>query len=209
MAAGRDRSVNSKGAWLVCTAALVAACAPVGSNTTRPETPWYRSVVEPTESDSDRIISFYDRLLTMERDKLAGELQMVRKSFEKERSDFNRLQLAILLSLPDTSFRDDNAALALLAPFVNEAQGDDSKLRPLALWLRSELLELRRADEALQTQTAKAKEEQLRADEALQQQTAKAKDEQRRADTLQQKLEAILDMEMKMMEREQLPPKKK
>ena len=48
-----------------------------------------------------------------------------------------------------------------------------------------------------------------RADEALQQQSARLKEEQRRAEALQQKLEAILDMEMKMIEREQNLPKKK
>ena len=48
-----------------------------------------------------------------------------------------------------------------------------------------------------------------RNDEALQQQTAKLKEEQRRAEALQQKLDAILDMEMKMIEREQNLPKKK
>ncbi|MEO8009102.1 MAG: hypothetical protein ABI728_11380 [Betaproteobacteria bacterium] len=34
-------------------------------------------------------------------------------------------------------------------------------------------------------------------------------EEQRRCDALQQKIEAILDMEMKMIEREQYFPKKK
>ena len=68
---------------------------------------------------------------------------------------------------------------------------EGSTLRPLAIWLHSELLELRRTDEALQQQTAKLKEEQ------------------RRSEALKQKLDAILDMEMKMIEREQNLPKKK
>ena len=69
--------------------------------------------------------------------------------------------------------------------------------------------ELRRSDEALQQQTAKLKEELRRSDEALQQQTGKLKEEQRRTEALQQKLDAILDMEMKMIEREKNLPKKK
>jgi hypothetical protein len=68
---------------------------------------------------------------------------------------------------------------------------EGSTLRPLAIWLHSELLELRRIDEALLQQTAKLKEEQ------------------RRSEALKQKLDAILDMEMKMIEREQNLPKKK
>jgi hypothetical protein len=42
-----------------------------------------------------------------------------------------------------------------------------------------------------------------RVDDALLTQSAKLRDEQRRAEALQQKLEALLEMEMKMMEREQ------
>ena len=86
---------------------------------------------------------------------------------------------------------------------------ENSTLRPLAILLHMELLELRRADDALQLQAVKLKEELRRSDEALQQHAAKLKDEQRRTEALQQKLDAILDMEMKMIEREQSLPKKK
>ena len=144
------------------------------------------------------------------------ELDLTRRSFEKDGSELNRLQLALLLSLPGASFRDDNAAIALLQPFVKDKGREGSTLRPLAILLQSELLELRRTDEALQQQSAKLKEELRRTDEtlrrtdeALQQQSARLKEEQRRVEALQQKLEAILDMEMKMIEREQNLPKKK
>ncbi len=177
--------------WGVLAAVAVAACTPVAGKTTRPDTPWYRSVVEPMQSDPDRIARFYDRLLTMKGVELAGELEAARASFEKDKSELNRLQLALLLSLPGTGFRDDNAALALLNPFMKDKPRDGSTLRPLAIWLRSELLELRRADEVFQQQASKLKEEQ------------------RRTEALQQKLEAILDMEMKMIEREQNLPQKK
>jgi hypothetical protein len=169
---------------------VVSACAPADSKTTRPDTPWYRTVVEPTQSDSDRITRFYDRLLAMKGIELARELEISRDAFEKDKSELNRLQLALLLSLPGTNFRDDNAALALLSVFVKDKSQEGSSLRPLAIWLNSELLELRRSDEALQQHAARLKEEQ------------------RRADALQQKLDAILEMEMKMIEREQNPKKK-
>ena len=179
-----------RGRWVVL-AVVVGACAPVGSKTTRPDTPWFRTVAEPTQSDPDRIARFYDRLLKMKGTELAGELEMIRRSFESDKSELDRLQLALLLSLPGTSFRDDNAALVLLGPLMKDRGLEGSTLRPLAIWLHSELLELRRSDEALQQQVAKLKEEQ------------------RRAEALQQKLDAILDMEMKMIEREQNLPKKK
>ena len=173
--------------WLILSV-MVAACAPVDSRSTRPDTHWYRSIVE---SDADRIAGFYDRLLQMKGNELAGELEAIRRSFESDQSDLNRLQLALLLSFPGSSFRDDNAALALLSPFLKDRGPENSTLRPLAIWLHMELLELRRSDDAFQLQAVKLK------------------DEQRRTEALQQKLDAILDMEMKMIEREQSLPKKK
>lgn len=170
---------------------IVTACAPVHSKSTRLDAPLYQTVVEPTQSDPDRLARYYDRLLTLKAPELAVELDTARQTFEKEGSELSRLQLALLLSLPGTSFRDDKAAITMLHPFVKDKGREGSTLRPLAIFLQSELLEIRRTDEALQ------------------QQSARLKDEQRRVEALQQKLEAILDMEMKMIEREQNLPKKK
>lgn len=168
----------------------IAACAPVTGKTTRTDTPWYRTVVESKQSDPDLIARFYNNLLTMTGKELSAELDVTREAFAKNKTELNRLQFALLLSLPGTSFRDDSAALALLKPIAKDGSAD-SVLRPLAILLQSALLELRHSDEALQ------------------QQTTKLKDEQRRSESLQQKLDAILEMEMKMIEREQTLPKKK
>jgi len=177
---------------MVAVAVLtVAACAQGGGKNTHYDPPRFPAAVPSIESDPDRIARYYDRLLTLKANDLSGELDLARQAFEKDRSELNRLQLALVLSLPGASFRDDNAAIALLHPFVNDRNREGSTLRPLALMLHSELLELRRTDEALQQQSAKLKEEQ------------------RRVEVLQQKLEAILDMEMRMIEREQNLPKKK
>ena len=190
----------------VVLVAIIAGCAPVDSRTTtRPETPWYRSVTEPAHSDADRIIQFYDRLTAMKGGELTHEFETVREAFENDKSQLNRMKLALLLSYPGSSFRDDNAAITLLGPFIKEKAQETSSLRPLAVWLNSELLEVRRAEEASQQYVSKLKDEQRRA-EALQQ---KIETSQQKAEALQQKLDAILEMEMKMIEREQSIPKKK
>ncbi len=194
--------MRSRGKWdfvpvAVATVVAVAACAPVDKSI-RHDAPPDRSVVEPVPSDPDRIAGFYDRLLTLKAHELVGELDAARQSFEKDRSELNRVQLALLLSLPGTGFRDDNAAISLLHPIVKDKGREGSTLRPLAILLHTELVELRRSDEALQQQSARLKEE-----------SAKLKEEQRHVEALQQKLEAILDMEMKMIEREQNLPKKR
>ena len=210
-----------RGLWLCATlAGVLAGCAAVDS---KPGTPWYRSVVEPMVSDNDRLARYYEQLLRKKDVELAIELETMRAVFQRDRSDLHRIQLAVLLSYPGARFRDDNAAVALLDPLVKDTGGEDSVVRPLGIWLRSQLLELRRAEEISQHQTAKLKEdlrrseeigarlkeELRRSDESAQQSGAKLKEEQRRSDALQLKLEAILDMEMKMIEREQNLPKKK
>jgi hypothetical protein len=162
--------------------------------TTEPNTrrdPWYQAVVEPMQGDDARALRFHENLLKLKGADLARELESTRQDFEKEKSELNRVRLAMLLSLPGTGFRDDHAALNLLQPFFNDKRYENSVLRPLALVFHTQLSELKRLDDALQQQTAKTREEQ------------------RRADALQQKLEAILDMEMKMIEREQTTPPKR
>jgi hypothetical protein len=154
------------------------------------ETP-SRAVVEPAISDADRIMTFFARVMPLKGTELASELEDSRAAFEEDRSVLHRVQLALLLSLPGASFRDDATALALLNVIVKDKGREGSDLRPLALWLHAHLMDLKRSDEALQQQSVKLKEEQ------------------RRAEALQQKLDAILDMEMKMIEREQNLPKKK
>lgn len=171
-------------------APLIFFAAMAGCQTTQDipvsrEPPRYQIAVEQPHKDIVRALKYYEQLLNMKPPELVGELDKKRHSFEQDRSDFNRLQLAMLLSLPGTDFRDDSAAIELLQNLANDRKGDNSSLRPLALLLYAGLAELRRADETLQQQATRLKEEQ------------------RRADALQSKLEALLELEMRMIEREQ------
>ena len=50
--------------WVVLGVAI-ASCTAVDGKTTRSDGPWYRTVVEPMQSDPDRISRYYDRLLAM------------------------------------------------------------------------------------------------------------------------------------------------
>ena len=179
-------------AAIVVLATFLGGCMAAAEPSTRRD-PWYQAVIEPTQDDDTRALRFCEDALKLKGTELARALDSTRQEFEKDKSEINRVRLALLLSLPGTGFRDDQAALNLVQPFLNDKRYENSVLRPLAVMLHAQLSEFKRLDEALQQQTAKAKEEQ------------------RRADALQQKLEAILDMEMKMIEREQTapPPKRR
>jgi len=171
----------------VVLATLIGGCAATTGPNTRRD-PWYQVVVEPMQGNDTRALRFYENVLMLKGAELARELNTTRQEFDKDQSELNRVRLALLLSLPGTGFRDDQTALNLVQPFVNDKNYENSVLRPLALMLHTQLSELKRVDEAAQQQTAKAKEEQ------------------RRAEALQQKLEAILDMEMKMFLCDQTAP---
>ena len=192
--------IGSQIASVVVLATLLGGCmAPTEPNTRRD--PWYQAVVEPMQADDARALHFYDNTLKLKGAELARVLESTRQEFDKDKSELNRVQLAMLLSLPGSGFRDDSAALNLVQPFLNDKRHEKSALRPLALMLHTQLSEFKRLEEQ--------RSELKRLEEALQQQTAKTREEQRRADTLQQKLEAIMEMEMKMIEREQAAPPKR
>jgi hypothetical protein len=183
------------GRFLACCLVAVAGC------TTAPEKPAENVqvgtehlpevMVESLQSEPDRALRFYDRIMRLRGAELVGALEAARQAHAVEGSDLTRLELAMILSLPGASFRDDPAAAQLLQPFARDPAREASPLRPLALLLLTQLVENRRQEEALQQQAAKAKEEQ------------------RKAEDLQQKLDALLDMEKKLIEREQSIPTKK
>lgn len=179
-------------ASIVVLATLLGGCMAATDPVTRRD-PWQQAVVEPMQDDDARALRFYENALKLKGADLARELESARQEFEKDGTELDRVRLAMLLSLPGSGFRDDQAALNLIQPFLNDQRYENSVLRPLALMLHAQLAELKRLDDAVQQQTARAKEEQ------------------RRADALQQKLGAILEMEMKMIEREQTapPPKRR
>ena len=177
------------GALLLIVAAL-SGCQTTQDKGTQNEKIWYQALTEQPHRDTDRALKYYQQLLKTRTPEFAEELVNGRRSFEQDKSDLSRVQLAMLLSFPGTGFRDDNAAIALLQPLARGKEGENSSLRPLAELLYSGLADLRRAEEVLQQQATRLKEEQ------------------RRADALQNKLEALLEMEMRMLEREQASPPK-
>lgn len=140
---------------------------------------------ESEPADVERMLEYYERVARLKESELAKEYESARNDFEKQQTESNRMQLAILLSLPQAGFRDDTSALGLVQAWTRDRSLAESRLRPLALLLQNHLAESLRVTEALQTQSVRLR------------------DEQRKAEAFQQKLEALLEMEMKMIEREQ------
>ena len=120
------------------------------------------------------LLTYFDQLRLLSAPELARETERARKSYAKNKSTFYQLQYAIALSVPGGDIRH---AQQLLDPLVKETGRYDRPLHALAAMLSTDLAERQRLEEALQTQT-------------------------RRADDLDGKLEALKDIEKKMMQRE-------
>ncbi|TAJ16901.1 MAG: hypothetical protein EPO47_09660 [Rugosibacter sp.] len=120
------------------------------------------------------LLAYFDQLRLLSVPELAKETERARKSYAKDKSTFYQLQYAIALSVPGGDIRH---AQQLLDPLVKETGRRDLPLHALAAMLSTDLAERQRLEEALQTQI-------------------------RRADDLDGKLEALKDIEKKMMQRE-------
>lgn len=88
-----------------------------------------------------RVLAYVNRVRQRPVRELRGEYEALRKSFAVSRSEHDRIRLALLLSLPQTGFADDQQALELLEPLARDA---GSEYHALAQLVTSLLAEQRR-----------------------------------------------------------------
>jgi len=138
------------------------------------------SVVTPspvywnTSGSAAALLTYFDQLRLLSPTELAKETERARKNYAKDKSVFYQLQYAIVLSFPGG---DIHHAQQLLEPLTKETERRERSLHALAAMLSTDLAERQRLEGALQTQT-------------------------RRADDLESKLEALKEIEKKMIQRE-------
>ena len=140
-------------------------------------------VAPPRVSDSERLLYYYEYVLALSPEQVAKEAERNQRFFAQQRSDFTLMQLVLLRTLPAVPSKDRAQAMDTLAQYVKETRGSPSELRPFAVMLNSLLLEQQRQGAEIQSQAAKLKEEV------------------RRYDELKQKLDALVETERKMLER--------
>ena len=121
------------------------------------------------------LLDGFQRWHAMPADDQARELTMANSAYIREAGDSERLRLALLLSMPNTAFRDDGRALSLLEPVLAAPANPPGPLKQLAFVLQTQLADRMRA----------------------------LRDEQKRADELSQKLDALRKLERSLIEREQ------
>ena len=130
--------------------ALLAACALLAGCTTapkvqeaEPEPPAQASEPRRLPSDAENLLSYFAQIKKLSAPELAREHDFARQAYGGARSDYNRMRLAMVVSLPNTAFYDEPRALDLLEPL---ARNPGAQLSGLAFLLVSQIQERRRLD---------------------------------------------------------------
>lgn len=129
-----------KSILLLLLACLLSACT---LETKRAEPPVTRVIVQATEpSAADKLLAYITQTRKLEARDFAMEREQMRGAFQTEKSEFNRVKLALLLASTSTptsgSFSDDAELIALLEPLVRDVNAptkDDAQtgVRALAM----------------------------------------------------------------------------
>ena len=141
----------------VCLAsALISACAtrppdepvlpvpseppPVATTLPAPKAEEERPLPAPVvvKSGAVRAIEYYAGTRQRPARELRAEYEAVRKSFANTRSDYDRVRLALLLSLPNAPFNDESQALELLEPLSRDTGNEYNGLAQLVTTLLTE-----------------------------------------------------------------------
>ncbi|MCW5603283.1 MAG: hypothetical protein KIT18_01860 [Burkholderiales bacterium] len=125
-------------------------------------------------SEHERLLDYYARVKVMPVAELGREHDNVRHAYTASRSDFDRMRLAMILTLPGTAPGNQARGLELLDPLVKNRR---ASLHGLALLLWGHVQEQRRLESSVQSL-------------------------QQNSQALQQKLDALRSLEKSLIERD-------
>ena len=170
--------------------------------------------IETQVTDASQLLDYYATVSNLQGDPLQREYQRAQREFTVEPNDRNRMQLVMLLSSRNAPFRDTNAATILLQTWLDDDSKADTKLQPLAELFDNYLTEVRRLDDTISYQTdtlSKSSRRIARQAQILDAEKNWSAKLQKKYDVekahttaLQKKLDALLEMEMNLIEREQI-----
>lgn len=129
---------------------------------------------------ADSLLRFVQRFNALPADMQKNEVAIINT---QPRTEYSRMQLALIASLPGSRFRDTARARLLLVEHLKAQDSNDEGLRSLAIILKKQLAEQQKLEDTIPSLAQKLK------------------DEQKRSDVLQQKLDELLAVEKAMTER--------
>jgi len=122
---------------------LLAGCGILPGLESQEPAPWVQAGGPQPATDTESLLLYFQHVRKLSGAELSREYDAARQSHSRSRSDFNRIRLAMVLSLPNTAFYDDARALELLEPVAKNPGG---QLSGLAYVLSNQLLERKRLD---------------------------------------------------------------
>lgn len=133
---------------IAAMALALAACALFkGPEAEAPPAPSEVESAREPATELERLVSYFQRIRRLAAPELGRENESARVAFARSRSDFDRLRLAMVLSLPNTSVYDDARSLDLLEPVV---KNQSAPLHGLALLISVYVQEQRRLGQSAQ-----------------------------------------------------------
>ena len=202
---------------IVATIAVaLTGCEALRSIETREAEPWVKSGAPRPANDLESLLLYFDYIGKLPASELGGEHENARVTFARTQSNFNRVRLAMALSVPNTEINDDPRALELLEPMLTN---EDSTLHGLASLMSAYLQQRRQLDSSVQTlqqnvqtlqQNARGLQQKLDALKSMERSLIEREQTvQQNARGLQQKLDALKSMERSLTEREQAGQKRR
>ena len=126
--------------WLGC-AAVVAGCGVLRIAQPLEPAPWVQAGTPQPASDAESLLLYFQHIRKLSSPDVSREFDAAREAYARARTDFNRVRLAMVFSLPGTAFNDDARALDLCDAVAKHEGG---RLQGLALLLGSHLQEQKR-----------------------------------------------------------------
>jgi hypothetical protein len=114
---------------LVGCCALMAGCGTLQEVETQEPAPSVQ--VQRPISDVENLLLYYRHIGKLKENQISRELEISRRAYAREHSDFNRVRLAMLLGLPNTALSDNARAQELLESVAKNETGEFSALAAL------------------------------------------------------------------------------
>lgn len=134
-------------------------------------------------SETDQLLAYYAATANLPREQAAKEVERARRHYETTGGAFSRMQLVLARLTLQGDQKEHDKALELLQVQLSSKDDSHSELRAMAILLRQLLGDNRQLEGNLEVQREKLKEET------------------KKSDALRQKLDALLEAERKLQER--------
>jgi hypothetical protein len=122
-------------------AAIVAGCGVLRIAEPLEPAPWVQAGMPQPASDAESLLLYFQHVRKLSGADLSREHEAARQAYARARTDFNRVRLAMVLSLPGTAFYDETRAHDL---YDTVAKHEGGRLQGLALLLGWHLQEQKR-----------------------------------------------------------------